>query len=196
MNKILILLFILTFILGCQNKAKCNLDNQILKSNDSIILKVKSDKTLTKLLVKMEDTQLEASKNESYRFMILGAWGGKQFYKIVNDSDNITIASKGYWNYYDDIEVDSLGYENIRKIHITDWLEIKNSLDELNFWSLPVRVIDDLRVLDGASYVIEGYNTEKNECTNRNYHITARISPSDSTLYKSIFKKVIKLGTE
>jgi hypothetical protein len=173
----------------------CNLDNQVLKANDSILLKAKNDKLLSKLLAKMDEPELEFSDNEVYRFMTFGAWGNKQFYRVVNDSDNITITSKKYWKHYDDIEIDSIGQEKTQKISTTDWKEIKNSLSELNFWTLPVRNYDE-HYLDGTGYVIEGYNPIKNECTKRNYHVTTRTSPRDTTLYKSIFKKIFKLASK
>jgi hypothetical protein len=193
MNKTLILILLIILTIGCKNKQICNLDNQVLKSNDSILLKAKTDKLLSKLLIEMEEPELEFSDNEIYRFMTLGAWGNKRFYRIFTDSNSITITSKKYWKYYDDKEIDSLGQEKTKKINTTDWKEIKKLLSELNFWSLPV-MNDNEHVMDGKAYIIEGYSPIKNECTKRNYHATTRTSPRDSTLYKSLFIKIFELA--
>lgn len=195
MSKILKLLSLSILCVACQNKINCNLDSDILKANDSILLSLKSDTLLTQFLNKMEEPILESHNGETYRFMILGPWGHNQICKLNKTSDNITLSSKRYWKEHNDIEIDSLGQEITKIIKEDDWRKIKNSLDELNFWNLPVR-IDDNHYLDGTGYIIEGFSSIKNECTKRNYHATARISPPDTTLYKAVFEEIIDLTLE
>lgn len=171
------------------------MSEKLLKSNDSILLKVKSDKIFPNFLNKMNEPKLETFKGETYRFIIVGAFGNNEVYRINKNSNEYYINTKTYFKNLGDKTIDSLSKEKKIKINENNWLQIKNSIYKLNFWCLPVR-INDNHYLDGTGYLIEGYNIEKNECTNRNYHATIRISPSDTTEYKKLFKKIIKLSSK
>lgn len=181
--------------LACQSKINCNLDSETLKVNDSILLKIKSDRVLAQFLNKMEEPLLESYKGEVYRFMILGPWEANQIYRLMKTSDSITISSKKYWKEYNDIEIDSLEQEITKIIKEDDWRKIKNSLNELDFWKLPVRIDDDY-YLDGTGFLIEGFSSIKNNCTNRYYHATLRTWPKDTTLYRALFEQVTNLTLE
>ena len=185
-----ILLYLLLLIVGCTQKTDCNSNEDILKFNDSILLKSKSEKWLSKFLTYTNDSELNESKGKTYRFMILGPWGGISSYKVSKIDDKISITEKKYWKYYNDRRIDSLGKERTKKLNIKDWNDLESSLNKLNFWNLPVIKKDDYRVLDGTSYIIEGYSTLTNKCTNRNYHLTNRISPSKSSEYKLLFNEI------
>jgi hypothetical protein len=195
MNKILTFLLTLVICSGCQNKIDCKMDADILKANDSIITKVKSDKQFSEFLTKINEPDLESLESETYRFLIVGAWGNIKCYRLHKNSNEHTLTFKSYWKALNDIQIDSLGKDTKITLKIKDWNEIKNSLENINFWKSPVRM-DDNHYLDGTGYVIEGYSNLKNECTNRKYHVTSRISPRDTTLYKRIFNKIEELTAD
>ncbi|GGZ65270.1 hypothetical protein [Mesonia mobilis] len=171
------------------------MDSDILQANDSIIAKIKSDKEYSKFLTKINEPNLENLEGETYRFLIIGPWGNSSIYRLNKNADKITLSSNKYWQEINDIQIDSL--EKIEKINlkIKDWNKIKNLLNEINYWKSPVR-INDNHYLDGTGFIIEGYSNLKNECTNRNYHATSRISPKDTTKYRGIFKKIDQLAKE
>lgn len=197
MKKIFKLIILVFLFSNCQQKKECNLNVDILKSNDSILSKIKSDGILKKNLNKIKEPELENLKRETYRFMIMSSFGDYQIYRVNKNYDNYDITFKNYTkNIYDPITyekkfIDSLSKESSQKISENDWFEIKENLDELNFWQLPINTNESY--LDGVAYIIEAYNLEKNVCTERNYHATSRISPNDTTKYKLLFKKIIKL---
>jgi hypothetical protein len=195
MNKIL-LVFICVLCVSCGNKSNCNLDEALLKYNDSIILKAKTKKTFSELLTKIEEAELETFKAETYRLIIVGAWGNIRTYRIINNSEAVTISSKKYWAWDENREMDSLGKTKTKNIRPADWQKIKTSIDSLNFWRLPVVSKKPRLFLDGSFYYIEGYSPKKNECTGRNYHVSSRTSPEDSTLYSIVFSTVIELTLE
>lgn len=200
MNKLIGLLFFF-MCLGCNNKPTCNVNPKVLKTNDSIIALYKLERGDSMFLKRMEEPKLESSKEEEiYRFTIRTTFGNTYIYKINKKADNYFITSKSYLNYKDDdlkherrIMVNRLGKEQKKIISPENWITIKNSLDALNFWNFPV-IEKNPPLYLGEGYIIEGYTSKKNECTNRNYHIVLRVCPNDSTLYKSIFNKVIKLA--
>lgn len=192
--RLIILIFLLS---NCQQKKECNLNVNVQKSNDSILTKIKKEGTLKKILTKINEPELETLKRETYRFMIMSSFGDYQIYRVTKNDNNYNITYKKYTKYvYDPITndekiIDSLSKESVQKISENDWFDIKEKLDELNFWELPIRTNE--HYLDGVAYVIEAFNLEKNVCTERNYHATSRISPSDSTDYSLLFKKIIML---
>ena len=191
-----IFFYLILLTLGCKQKIDCNLNEDILKFNDSIIQKSKSEKWLSKFLSNTNDSELIQSEEKAYRFMILGAWGSISSYKITKNNNKISITKKNYWEYYDDRKIDSLGKEKKKELKIKDWIEVENYLANLNFWTSPVIKKNDYGVLDGTSYLIEGYSMTKNKCTNRNYHLTNRISPPKSDEYRLLFSKIEKLIKE
>lgn len=196
MIKKITLLYFSLIALSCKKTINCNLSNEILNFNDSIIQKSQSEKWLSHPLTKINDTELTKTREEAYRFTILGAWGSISSYKIVKNSDRVSITKKEYWKYYDDREIDSLGKEKTKKLNMNDWNNLESYLNNINFWTLPVIKKDDYRVLDGTSYLIEGYTLLKNECSHKNYDITNRVSPPMEEEYRLLFSKIEKLISE
>ena len=196
MKKIFLLLGLLLLCTSCKKEVICHIDLKTLKSNDSIIAKVKSEKHFVQLLNKLKEPELENLNRETYRFLILSSFGNYKTYRINENADNYSITAKNYVKYFEDtisykeIVINRLVKKSETAISETQWLEIKSLIDKIDFWELPVNTNE--RYLDGTAYVIEGYSHEKNACTQRNYHITSRISVSDSTIYKSIFIKLSK----
>lgn len=182
MNKIILFGFIIISLLGCNNLTDANSNNQVLKGQENITSKTKNDNILSQLLIKMEEPELELSDNEIYRFIILDSWGNIKLFKIENYSDHISLTSKRYWQNKNDMVIDH------KKLNNTDWVEIKKSLNEINFWNIPFR-IDDNQVLHGTAYLIEGYKPSDDTLTS-SYHLTSRISPKDTSDYKKIFKRI------
>jgi hypothetical protein len=180
----------------CKQKSVCNLDPKLLKSNDSILSKAKKEGVFKQFLNQLKEPELETLKQETYRFLTIGSFGDYETYRVNKNGDNYSITFKSYYKYFENpitykqTEIDSLTKESTINISENDWSEIKNILNKLHFWELPVRTKE--RYLDGTAYIIEGYSLEKNNCTERNYHATTRTSPMDSTLYKSLFNKIIK----
>jgi hypothetical protein len=209
MKKHFIIIFLITssFLIacmGCNNKPNCNLDTKVLKKNDSLIAVLKSRKSLYFYLNKLKEPELEFFKEEkeTYRFFVLSSFGDYHSYRINKSGNKYVILSKSYFEYKEDtlqhenIRIDSLSKERKTILSKQNWASIKKSLDAMNFWSLPVQDKDEHSYLDGVIYLAEGYTSEKNECTGRNYHAVMRISPADSTRYKSVFKQIEELASK
>ena len=198
MKKFFLLLGLLLFFTGCEKKVVCHIDPKTLKSNDSILSKVKSEKSFVELLNKFKEPELESLNRETYRFLILSSFGNYKTYRVNKISDNYVITARNYVKYFEDtisheeIAINRLDKKSETTISEIQWLEIKAMIDKIDFWELAVSKNE--RYLDGTAYIIEGYNLEKNACTQRNYHATSRISPGDSTIYKSIFNKISKFA--
>lgn len=198
MKNFFLLFGLLLLFTSCEKKVTCHIDPKTLKSNDSIISKVKSEKSFVQLLNKVKEPELETLNRETYRFLILSSFGNYKTYRINKYSDNYIITTRNYVKYFEDtisheeIAINRVGKKSETTISETQWLEIKALIDKIDFWELPVSKKE--RYLDGTAYIIEGYSLEKNACTQRNYHVTSRISVSDSTIYKSIFNKISKFA--
>jgi hypothetical protein len=196
MKKIFTLLILTFFLLSCQQKKVCNLNPKLLKSNDSILSKVKKEGFFKQYLNQLKEPELDTYKQETYRFLTIGSFGDYETYRVNKNGNIYSITFKSFHKYFENpitykqTEIDSLTKESKINISENDWTEIKENLDKLNFWQLPVNTNE--HYLDGTAYIIEAYNLEKNYCTERNYHATSRICPKDSSLYKSIFEKIIK----
>ncbi|HKX86812.1 MAG TPA: hypothetical protein VJL37_09065 [Flavobacterium sp.] len=200
-HSILIFLITLSFLIacmGCNNKPNCHLDAEVLRKNDSTIAVMKSKKTLSHFLNRLQEPELASLKEEEiYRFWVLSSFGDYHSYRINKSGDSYVILSKSYFECKEDtlqhknIRIDSLSKERKTIVSTQDWKAIKNSLDGIHFWRLPVRYKE--YYLDGVAYIVEGYTSEKNECTGRNYHAVARISPADTTRYKLVFEQIEKL---
>lgn len=195
MKKFFLFFLLLLLCTNCKKKVSCHIDLKTLKSNDSTILKVKNEKYFVQLLKRLKEPELETLNQETYRFLILSSFGNYKSYRLSKNSNNYIITAKNYSLYSQDtisfkeIEINRLDKKNETVISETQWLEVKSLLDKIDFWELPVKTNE--RYLDGTAYVIEGFTLEKNSCTQRNYHITSRISVKDSTMYKSIFNKIL-----
>ncbi|MCL9805755.1 hypothetical protein NAT51_12460 [Flavobacterium amniphilum] len=209
MKKRLFLIFLISLSLliacmGCNNKQDCNLDTEVLRKNDSLITVLKSEKSLNFYLSKLKEPELDSFKEEkeTYRFLVLSSFGDYHSYRVNKSGDRYVITSKSFFRYKEDtlkhreIRIDSLSKERKTVVSAQSWTAIKKSLDDMNFWSLPVKDKGKHYYLDGVIYFIEGYTSEKNECTGRNYHVAMRICPEDSTRYKSIFKRISKLASK
>jgi hypothetical protein len=199
MAKVLTFTFFLFFCISCKRDNNCKLNHDILKFNDSVLLKATKEKPYLDFLTKMKEPKLEFLNEEVYRFVIMEAFGNIQVYRLNKEGSRYIIRLKKYVEYvsdtinYNEMKIDSLSNEVKKPISENDWNAIKNKLNEMNFWNLPVLGEKHLYV-DGAPYFIEAYNPIKNICTNRNYHAVQRTSPNDSTKFKSIFKKIIDLA--
>ena len=191
MKRIILILLVLS--ISCVTKTDGSLNSEALRLNDSLLLEIKTHKWLFAILNKVKEPQLTSSNFETYRFIKIGSLGSISSLRIINEDDKILIIQRNYWKYYDNKRVDSLDKERTKRLNQNDWRVIKNSLSQLNFWSLSVDKKENNHVLDGTCYIIEGYNYKENKSIDRNYHLTYRMSPSDTTIYKSIFNTIGQL---
>jgi len=189
-------LLLLSSLIGCQNEINCNIDSDLRKSNDSIIALIKDDEGKHQLFSKVNETELNIDSDEVYR-LILSKFnsGYSKVYRFTSKDGKYDLISKTHYSFYNDRQIDSLGKEIHRELTYDDWIYVKNLYDNIDFWSLPV-TIPNSDYLDGVPYVLEGYKSEKDVCTSRNYHITIRISPSDTTDYKMMCQRIIDLVDE
>ena len=87
---------------------------------------------------------------------------------------------------------DSLIRDTMRSLTNLEWDEIKKSLDKNCFWTIASNT--DREVLDGITWLMEGFDPKKNICTNLKYHFINRVSPEPSG-FKNIGEQIMALDT-
>lgn len=190
-------LLVSILIINCSKpKCKCEIDNFIQTQNDSLLAEIKSDENykLKKYWSRFDEPILEEQKFESFRFSItVLLYDYQKIYRINKEHDKIVLYTKEYAvPTTTGFRNDSLIKEKIKILTNEEWHEIKNSINQNCFWTLPTDV--EKRVLDGSTWILEGYNPNENNCTNLNYHFAYRASP-DSSNFKTVSEKIMSLDS-
>ncbi|VAW14926.1 hypothetical protein MNBD_BACTEROID03-2132 [hydrothermal vent metagenome] len=172
----------------------CGIDESIIKTNDSIIIKIQtgfsSQKWWNEYLGKIKEPSLKEEKTESYRLLIYDAmWASLKMYRIFEDTDSYKIAFKEFGGEQIEPEYSMLTSDYEKELSEKKWNEFKELTEKLNFWSMKVN--DEKTGLDGTSWILEGKMPNANNCTNRDYHLVGRWEPADSLVVMELNKKLI-----
>ena len=197
MQRLIIGILILTLISSCKSNVKCDIDLTVIKSNDSIIAKVKSDsigqKWWNDYLGKLEEPIMNDMEKESYRLMIYNSLGeSSKTYRITRNWNSYKLIYKEFGKEEPESRNNKLLVNNETDLSKNGWTEFKKLLQDTGYWSLPVTT--DRNGLDGTSWVLEGMNPNGNECTNRKYHVVARWQPLDTMKVMELNYKLIELS--
>ena len=196
MNRIIIVFLIFTSIFGCKKNVECEINQLIIKSNDSIISKIKYDSSGQKwwndYLTKLEEPDLKNTNIESYRLLIYNSMTqSSKTYRIFKNRHSYKLVFKEFGNEDSDEIANELIINKTTELSNKEWIEFQKLLQDSRFWSLPVKI--DRIGLDGTSWVLEGMNPNGNECTNRKYHMVIRWQPIDTMKVMDINYKLIEL---
>ena len=196
MYRIITLLSVFTLFLSCKSNLDCGNDALIIKSNDSIISKMESDpdgkKWRENYYEKIKEPILKNTNKESYRLLIYNTMGeSSRIYRISKNLNSYKLVYKEFGKE-DSYEIaDELFINKETELSEKDWLEFQILLKNTGFWNLPVNI--ERGGLDGSFWVLEGMNPNKNECTNRKYHLVTRWQPLDTMKVMELNYKLIKL---
>ena len=194
MHRLIIIFLILILVISCKKNVDCGIDPLVIKSNDSIILRMESDSSGQKwwndYLTKIKEPNLKTEQNESYRLMIYNSmWSSSKTYRIYKDSNSYELVFKEFGREQIDQENSSLTSNDKKALSKKEWTEFQSLLQKSGFWSMPVKL--DRTGLDGTSWVLEGMNPNGNECTKRKYHVVSRWEPIDTTKVMELNYKLI-----
>ena len=199
MHKIITLLSVLVIITGCNREIHCKVDYSIIMANDSLITKFESDSSGQKwwndYLRKINEPKLKGEKNESYRLMIYNSmWASSKIYRIYKDSNSYKLVFKEFGG--EQIEPKDSKLTSNKEIDLSKkkWTEFQNLLKDTEFWGLPVTM--NRMGFDGTTWMLEGRNPDKNNCTNREYHMVSRWQPLDSMKVMKLNRKLVELKEE
>ena len=177
--KMIVMLLLFSSFFGCQiDPNPCSLSEKVLLDISSLDSLIKSPKIQERIRDQMmgnynEPSLLDANV-ETYRFVWHSSFNGSEVYRVEKSNDKIEVTKKVFVN-----NQDSIGTTSQFSISEKSWLNIKDSLDKVDFWIYPTSI--DRNGLDGSSWILEGYSPIKNKCTHQNYHYTFRWSPNDTT---------------
>ena len=179
-----ILSLIILFI-GC-NSRNCETDSKVIASNDSII----ANFDLRLYLKYNKEPILSSYSHDCFRLTIMLSLEDQLFvYKLERMSDSILFSIKY-------LHRSSGGIIRDEKIILTDqqWNEFNDLIYEKNFWSIPCFPIQAAPILHGTTWLLEGFNIDKNYCTDRNFHFAGRAEGYGEKEFFDICKKLIAFG--
>ena len=189
-----IILYVIFFLLliSCHKEPNpCKLSMEVLKDVhklDSFIripAIIERDKEWMKN--NYNEPSILSAKTETYRFI----WASS----FVSDTTLIFRIEKRNGHYKAIKKVfpdnrDTVVVKTEFEISKDVWSNIVNGLAASNFWTYPTS--SSKRVLDGASWLLEGYKPIKDKCTLNNYHRVGRVTSSD-TAFISMCKLLYEL---
>ena len=120
-----------------------------------------------------EPSLLDA-KVETYRFIWRSTFDTTKIVRVENVDGHFKVTRKLFISHQD-----TIGRLSKFEIKGTEWDQIVNGLTADNFWTYPTS--DNRTGLDGSNWLLEGYKSEKDKCTSKNYHRVRRWSPNDTT---------------
>ena len=137
---------------------------------------------------------LQSQNHESYRFSIDGTNGYFKLYRLENNKNTFKLHIKEFRRApYTLSGKDSLIQSTLKPVPNRTWQKIIGVINENCFWTMPVTI--DRIGLDGATWILEGFDENKNNCTGKKYHLVSRWSP-DSTRFRSICEQFMELETD
>ena len=187
------LLFILALAIpACEQKeCACPIDPAIAHENDSNLHAYMNSEWAKTKWVQMSEPVLFLQNKEAYRFSYTILVGGSaKSYRVEQDGGNYMLFTKEHTVQG---MTDSLISSYSRRITKKEWREIRNAFRDNCFWTMPITLKRDMEILDGVSCLLEGFNPEKNNCTNATYHAVSRLSPDDTTKFAMISEKFMAL---
>lgn len=120
---------------------------------------------------------------ETYQFAYAGPFGA------MRKRDRVIHVTEGYWleieteiSQMEDGSWRSQPLERAVNKPMTEseWNHIKSAIDEACFWTMPA-ALNNRRGLDGTDWLLEGYKSTPEACTNRDYHFVFRWTPDSSS---------------
>ena len=189
-------IFLVLAIFSCKNQTLTDEELSLIKANDSLITKIFSKPIYwQKELKKIDEPNLiNTTDKEIYRLTLNHSmFGYKDVYKLIRDSNNITLITKIYDKEYikDDLKI-YLKESKKRVLNISEWNDFLKVIKKSNYWMLPVT--KKTSGFDGTTWILEGVTPSSNNYSNRKYHLVSRWSPNDTTKFRVLCDKLIRLS--
>ena len=156
----------------------CEMSNELIQANDSIILKLNGiENGIEDYWKRSEQKLLQKQQFEQYRWSMKNVLAHYQkIYTVLNknNSPQLNIVERIVPTTVN-FNTDSTIRDTTIPIEINQWRNFKRLVDENCFWvSSPIYKED---IVDGTQVVFEGYTPLGNKCTAKSYHITICTAP-------------------
>jgi len=181
----ILLLAILIINSCCKSKEPfpCNCDNKFLAHNDSVLRDVVADTASFNHMHRVYSLpKITRYETETYRLKMSHTFSSYiQFYTLSRKKIGATLE---IIQFYDDrnkkttIKVDK---KYTVPLSEDQWLSIKKTIDTSCYWSNEAGK-GYHQVLDGGTWLLEGYDPDQRNCPNRTYHIDACFTEYQSKL--------------
>lgn len=175
------------FFLGCSkgNKTSCVVDAQIMKQNDSLMLKMNKEDQV--FFDYMNEVRLVDLKHPTIRLVISQSFGDTSslVFTISNLENGLRIKRRTIFR--DDCKADLV---KVITSHKKYWDVLSEKFENECFWTQ--RVWDNHSGLDGNTYSIEYYSPD-NMRYERDYFRIVRWSPKENTVIKKLSSEIIRV---
>jgi len=191
--KNVIFTIIICFVISCQNnKCNCEVTNELLVKNDSLITSI--FKMLDNSWERYDEPLIHKTEIESYRFSTRPSLRNYiKTYRIEKLENQYNLFINKYHRKRNQ-DKDSLVSNLSNKITKNQWTKITNAFNENCFWTMPVDVEENYSIADGSLWLLEGMKL-KNHCTNNSFHFVIRNSPDETTGFHSISNEFFELDS-
>lgn len=188
MTKLLSIFILIALLQSCiEQPYKCNCDISEINKNDSILNSKTAKNGLPKLLSRYKQKSLKDSEDESYRVLTKHALGCFfQVYTLTKTEEGGDFIIQEYYSTNHSANDGKLTSEYHSKLSKAQWNSFKKVIEKNCFWSLPIEDPDKSQYLDGAQWIIEGFQPDKRNCAHSDYLITSRMVPSKSKQFYAI----------
>lgn len=188
--KITLFLLVSLLLTDCQDKNPCNLSAETLeelKVLDSII-KVPEIQKYDKAWMEdnYDEPSLFSAKTETYRLLWNSSFNGWKVIRIEEKDGHYKVTKKVSASHIDTVGVIS-EFELTKEV----WDNVVNTLAIKNFWTYSTS--KGGRVLDGASWKLEGYKPIKDKCSLKHYHCFGQLSSTNDTTFMSMCNLFLEL---
>lgn len=171
------LFFLIPIVLvGChEEKNPCKLSEAVLKDVAEIdsVIKLPEVKERDRMwnLNNYQEPSLISAQYEAYRFIWSSSFDGIKIYRLENINGGYKAITKTFRDQ------DTIPVISEFSISLKTWNSIIDQLSNNGFWTYSSSI--ERKGFDGATWILEGYNPTRNECTGKNYHRITRWSPID-----------------
>ena len=169
----ILLLTIFSITSCCKSKEpfSCNCDNTYLAHNDSIVNAIVSDTTYFKDVISTHNVpKVTLYKTETYRLKMFHSFS--RYTQIYTLSRKKTGAKLEVLQYFREDKSRKIKFDKKYDLLLTEdkWLSLKHEIDTSCYWSNKVGS-GHPAVLDGGSWILEGFDPDQQNCPDRMYHI-------------------------
>jgi len=179
-------------------KNNCDIDHNLVKKNDSIIASFDIKTILESYWNSMNETDLRKMTSVAYRLTSIHRDGRIKVVRIQKNKNSIELIIKkqlGTTKYRSKPEgvFTDCSKRNLKTNEWNDFIELTN---QMNFWTMPVKINKTRLDGDSSFLLLEGITPELNNCTKRNYHMVINETSMDTTNFKKLYDKIYEFGNK
>lgn len=173
--KRLTILFLAIFSITSCCKSKepfpCNCNSKYFSYNDSVVNKLVTDTTFFNYVISTYNVpKVTLYKTETYRLKMFHSFS--RYTQIYTLSRKKTGAKLEVIQYFHDDTSGKIKFDKKYDVLLTEdqWLLLKHEIDTSCYWSNKIGS-GHPTVLDGGSWLLEGFDPAQRNCPDRMYHI-------------------------